>query len=235
MQRNSSLLGLHIIIIFLCASLTIAVEFSNVSLQKRYSLPEWESCFRFIPHDSVNPPRTYFQKIKVDLKDAWNLVDLLLENKEAFKSSTAYSHYFLPIESNQVIKMFQTIRLFLDERDGYHSFSYRCGSDSLPDYCSINANSGTVVAATSPNLGGDVQFCDAMFDSDQPLTENNVTSRAYDNTGAGWCQSTKRYPYFIIAAETVIHELTHLAAVAAVAGLVAQTYVSMNRTFVVIF
>ena len=72
------------------------------------------------------------------------------------------------------------------------------------------------------NKAREMTICPLFFRSDQ--TRNNLDSKKYDGNKRGsWCQLGQHFKDFETGGHTLLHEMTHLDALAKAAGLPART------------
>lgn len=188
---------------------------SETSLQRRY-LAQKASCNRPIPAALIpggSRYRTFGDKAQKARKDAKALVQKVSAEYNAFRHSTAYSHYFTTNDDKEVQAMYKSLSSIFSTWP--LKIPYYCGTDQSPGFCLRN-----VLAITSalPKKGYLV-LCDYFFSDDGDRARfgqaHDLDSRSTDQ----WCQAGQDYEYFTVAATTIIHELTHLDVVGAKAKL----------------
>lgn len=75
-----------------------------------------------------------------------------------------------------------------------------------------------------------MKLCPLFFTAAE--TANNLSSKAYNGDKRGsWCQTGQKFSDFETAGHTILHEMTHLDALGAAAGVPARTYVTIWVTF----
>ena len=109
-----------------------------------------------------------------------------------------------------------------DPTNAPYTFSVRCATSN-----DAVCKSGTSLASTDAkpqdgNKAREMTICPLFFRSDQ--TRNNLDSKKYDGNKRGsWCQLGQHFKDFETGGHTLLHEMTHLDALAKAAGLPART------------
>lgn len=202
-------LGLPLLLYFRAA---LTLTSNSGSLEPRYFAAR-PDCNNKIP-DALVPGdprrRTYNHKIKKAFADADHLARQVSANRDAFRRSTAYSHYFTPEDYDRVIAMYNSLTWIMSTKA--LQIPYSCGSSQNPD-----CTDDTYAITDAIRNVGMIAFCDRFFrdygpDLDPDVVFDLDSAPAYDDRHQDlrWCHEGEGYGYFVVAGATVLHEMTHL-------------------------
>ena len=175
-------------------------------LQQRSAVNVDSSCERRLPIPVSRP--TYSEKLNPLISNAWGLANLAAHDTR-FYQSTAYSHYFLPTEVEQVEYMLTNISRALDpkiedqertEEPANHvpTVRYSCGSDQS-QLCHQSTRPPLIVL---DELAGQLIFCDRFFI--YPRTTVNL----FDQRAASWCQEGMTIDDILVAGVWILEVST---------------------------
>lgn len=104
-----------------------------------------------------------------------------------------------------------------DPYNAPYQFTIRC-----VDSCTGHKANALSFAETTPAIDDvtrrEMMICPLFFTG--ALTANNLDSKSYDGDEPGsWCQTGQTFRDFETAGHTILHEMTHLDAVAVAAGM----------------
>lgn len=109
-----------------------------------------------------------------------------------------------------------------DPTNAPYTFSVRCAK---ADDAECNGGTSLAITDAKPQDGDttrEMKICPLFFTADQ--TKNNLDSKKYDGDKRGsWCQLGQRFKDFETGGHTLLHEMTHLDALANAAGLPERT------------
>lgn len=107
-----------------------------------------------------------------------------------------------------------------DSKNTAYTFSIRCAKECLGDEkSSLAITDSTPQSGTAPR---EMKICPLFFTAAQ--TRRNLDSRKHNGDKRGsWCQTGQQFADFETAGHTLLHEMTHLDALAKAAGLPART------------
>lgn len=140
----------------------------------------------------------------------------------------SYTHYLREEDSDNALKLWSAVASNNDPTNPPYSFSVRCAAS-----CTGDESSSLAITDSAPQDGStlrEMKLCPLFFTAAE--TANNLSSKAYNGDKRGsWCQTGQKFSDFETAGHTILHEMTHLDALGAAAGVPARTYVTIWVTF----
>ncbi|USW53397.1 Putative metallopeptidase, catalytic domain superfamily [Septoria linicola] len=137
------------------------------------------------------------------------------------KSSTAFTHYLRDEDGDYANKLWSMVAANNDPTNAPYTFSVRCAAS-----CTGGEAESLAITDSAPQLDDgsyrEMKICPLFFTAAN--TKNNLDSKKYDGDKRGsWCQKGQHFKDFETAGHTLLHEMTHLDALAKAAGLPEHT------------
>lgn len=187
-------------------------------------------------------------KLQIDFADATALAGIAFSVDD--QSATAITHYLRAEDIESAKSLWSSVAANNDPTNPSYTFSVRCaaaddasckggkGENSdrfvgtlrscyLPVKNSANKTSLSSLAITDaqPQDGDtprEMLICPLFFTA--AVTKNNLNSKKYDGDKRGsWCQTGQKFSDFETGGHTLLHEMTHLDALAKAAGLPSRS------------
>lgn len=139
----------------------------------------------------------------------------------------AWSHYFRTEgdgkdeDWTKAKSMWSMIAANNDPTNPPYSFSIRCAAKDDAD-CKGGSLAITDAAEQDGDTLREMKICAAFFDSKEERTNKNLNSKEFiknpKRNQNSWCQPGNTFQWYEVAGLTMLHEMTHLDAVAKAAG-----------------
>ena len=200
-----------------------------------------DSCNNAPPSGSSYKPSNGFNTMADALKAAYTDARTLASlGQNVAADNKGFTHYFGGAKADVQLQHFQRMLKGVASDDINYNIQFEC--ENTPD-CSTDPTQGSsFVTDSSPGNSGDqkiVQVCPSfwtaastrflLFDSNHA---ENGSPPWRNNDASGWCNkktvngqadvSSQQNQFFATAGHAVLHELTHLDALATYAGLTAD-------------
>ncbi|KAH8898318.1 hypothetical protein GQ53DRAFT_817596 [Thozetella sp. PMI_491] len=213
-------------------SLTTAVAtslllFQHTSYANPLPNPEALSVFPREAENFVDCTPDQKDKINRALGDAATLANYAFGNIDT--NSKAWSHYFRTDDAgkaedlNFAKKVWSVIESNNDPTNPSFKFSIRCGKDDNP---SCKDGKSVAITDAKPQDGDTLRemlICPLFFNPSSTETKNDLSSRKFETPKRGqdnsWCAPGNNFPWYEVAGHTILHEMTHLDVIGALAEL----------------
>ncbi|KAI9752549.1 MAG: hypothetical protein M4579_005586 [Chaenotheca gracillima] len=153
-------------------------------------------------------------KLGTSFADAAALANIAFNIDQA---SSAFKHYLRDEDRDQAKSLWSAVASNNDPTNPSYTFSVRCARAGDKG-CGTKSLANTDPRPQDGDTVREMKICPVFFTADE--TKNSLDSRKYDGDKRGsWCQLGQHFKDFETAGHTLLHEMTHLDALGASAGV----------------